>query len=398
MTSSALARPLPPLRLADVPPPEPDPLRGHVPCLDALRGVAILLVMMLHFVCLTDAKPRTLTDLRALKVAATGWCGVSLFFLLSGFLITGILHDGKESPRRARNFFARRCLRIFPVYYAILIVGFLLWPRLLLGPTGAQPWPVGRQLWAWFYGLNWGGALKGQIFEPLGHFWSLAVEEHFYLVWPFVIWKCARRTAMGVCLAAILAAVASRWALLGLGIHPGTVWQYDSCHLDALCLGALLALAIRGPGGSASLVRPARYVFLFSALLVAAVISWRRGMSHIDAGFQAFGMVPLLFFFGSALVLIAHAPATGPVGLVFNSPLLRFFGKYSYGLYVWHGLLFYHFAVWFPASAYQAILGAFLPAVLQHAVLATLVSLAVALVSYHCFEKHFLKMKSAFTR
>ncbi len=394
MTAALLGRPAGPEPLRPAATPAPDPMRGHVPALDGLRGVAILLVLMIHFICLTDGTPKTALDGLALKVAASGWAGVNLFFLLSGFLITGILYDAKDSPRRAATFYARRSLRIFPLYYGVLLLWFLVLRKTVHIPGVSMHWPPGRQLWAWLYAVNWGAVVEGRPFEPLGHFWSLAIEEHFYLVWPFMIWRLSRRGAMAACLVCIVTAVVFRCGLLAAGVVPGAVWQLDPSHLDSLALGGLIALAVRGPGGSARLVRPAKYVLLVAALALAGVVGWRGALSHADSAFQACGMPLLVAFFGAGLVLVAHAPRASVIGRVFTSPVLCLFGKYSYGLYVWHGLLFYHFARWFPASAYQAALGgSFLTAVLVHAALATLASLAVAVASYHLFEKHFLKLK-----
>jgi peptidoglycan/LPS O-acetylase OafA/YrhL len=202
--------------------------------------------------------------------------------------------------------------------------------------------PARAQLWAWLYAVNWGCVVDG-LGWPLIHFWSLAIEEHFYLIWPFVIWGCRRGTAVGVCIACILLSTAIREVQVFKGVAPSVFWMLDSTHFDSLALGGLIALAARGPRGSFILVRPAKYVAVFSAMTLGFVVGRLGEMSHMSPDFQAYGVTPLVALFGSALILVAHTPRSSPLGLLFNSAPMRFFGKYSYGLYVWHGVLMAQF-------------------------------------------------------
>ena len=130
--------------------------------------------------------------------------------------------------------------------------------------------------------------------------------------------------------------------------------------------------------------------------MVTFLFGFMRAALHDHWRFELYGWTPLVLCFGSALVLVILAPRQSFIGKVFHSRFLRFFGTYSYGLYVYHGLLYAQFHVWFPTEVFQRALGSYFPAVLLHALLATLVSVAVSWVSYHGFEKPILKLKDYF--
>src|SRR5438105_8258761 len=156
-------------------PPQP---AGHIPTLDGLRGVAILLVMLCHFLGLLKTGNHRLDSLLHLGFGH-GWVGVNLFFVLSGFLITGILLDAKDSPRYFRNFYARRTLRIFPLYYGVLFVCFVILPLFPASHTAEFHDLRSRQLWLWAYGTNikvttFGDWCFGTPWLDLGHLWSFS--------------------------------------------------------------------------------------------------------------------------------------------------------------------------------------------------------------------------------
>src|SRR5580704_8273950 len=157
-------------------------MKKKIPQLDAVRGIAVLLVLLHN----TDVYPALHLHL----ISANGWMGVDLFFVLSGLLITGILLDTKESDGYFKNFYARRCLRIWPLYYSVLILMFVIVPHLRPQDAHAifqrsSPW------WAYpFFLQNFFVAIPAQAAGPLGVTWSLAIEEQFYLVWPLFIRFC----------------------------------------------------------------------------------------------------------------------------------------------------------------------------------------------------------------
>ncbi|MBV8281847.1 MAG: acyltransferase, partial [Candidatus Eremiobacteraeota bacterium] len=168
-------------------------LHGHMPALDGVRGLAILMVLLVHF--LADLLPTTNSVEHAIVyVAGYGTYGVDLFFILSGFLITGILYDASDKTFYFYNFYMRRFLRIFPLYYGVLALLFFVAPLIPRLQGATLNHLVGRQGWAWLYGVNIYTAIQGEWnLSFINHFWSLAVEEQFYLFWPMVVYLLARR-------------------------------------------------------------------------------------------------------------------------------------------------------------------------------------------------------------
>ncbi len=278
-------------------------LSGHIPALDGVRGLAILLVLVYHFTLGVSGK--SLATKLLIRMTSAGWCGVDLFFVLSGFLITGILFDAKESPHRFRNFYARRALRIFPLYYGTLIAVF-----------GGLPWIVSwtrgfdgvedAGVWLWAYGTNILVALRGRWF-PLSHFWSLAVEEHFYLIWPALIFSSDRKTSMRICAAVVAIALVTRVWLVMEGACLAA-YCLTICRMDALAMGGLVALAIRGPGGRYAITPHARKVALISGVALLALIVGRSGFFFHDPAVQTVGYALLDLFFASMLALVVSSP------------------------------------------------------------------------------------------
>jgi peptidoglycan/LPS O-acetylase OafA/YrhL len=178
----------------------------RIPALDGIRGLAIALVMFHHFTLYGGMRPDFVLDKVYRHVALVGWVGVDLFFVLSGFLITGILHDSRSDRHYFRNFYMRRTLRIFPLYYGVLAATFLVLP-LVLDVSGSCRELLRDQAWYWTYLIN---VQIGLDYWPscfvLGHFWSLAVEEQFYLVWPLLLYLLGRRGMLALCVTCILGA------------------------------------------------------------------------------------------------------------------------------------------------------------------------------------------------
>jgi peptidoglycan/LPS O-acetylase OafA/YrhL len=362
---------------------------GHVPVLDGLRGIAILLVLFLHFTPYAPGlgPPTSLVDVFFVRTSQTGWMGVDLFFVLSGFLITGILYDTKGSKHYFRQFYARRVLRIFPLYYAVLALFLIVLPSLHIFDS------VTRELrsdavWYWTYLYNMKVAATG--FRPsgaFGHFWSLAVEEQFYLVWPIVVLWLGRRHLLLACAVAVVAALACRLALsfTGYVVLPN-VWM--PARMDALAVGAFVAVMARQPNGLAALRRWAGPVAVAAALPLAIMLRY-----HVAVDTLAHTLLAL--FFGASLVLTLNARAGGPLARTMASPFLRFFGRYSYALYVFHPLLLW-FKPAFSLAFVPTVFGSLLPAYLLWLALSIGATVAVALVSWHLLEKQFLKMKKYF--
>ena len=371
-------------------------LAGHWPGLDGLRGVAILMVLVLHFTHYGGMQASASFDRLFYRVAVAGWVGVDLFFVLSGFLITGILYDSKGSRHYFRNFYVRRSLRIFPLYYLALFVFCVALPR--LAPASPDLAALAQQSgWYWTYLVNLKVALVGwSSAGHIEHFWSLSIEEQFYLVWPIVLFCLRRRLLIGLCLASLAVSLIVRLSLVQAG-EAVAAYVLTPARLDTLAIGALLALVARGPDGLARLRRWAVPAAGTAALGLAILIAWRQGLDAEDSAVQLIGYPVLAVFFGALLSMILTQPLASPLSQIMSSTGLRFFGRYSYALYViHHPLVFFLRSQGVSVYAWPRAFGLQSPAQLVFIVCATGLALAGALLTWHLCELPFLKLKRLF--
>ncbi len=341
----------------------------HVPGLDGIRGLAVLIVLFSHV-----GPP-------ALRSA--GGFGVGLFFALSGYLITGILTDGKGAPRRARTFYVRRALRIMPLYYGVLILLLVVLP-LFHRPRGEIYNDISRdQAWLWTYTSNWLWAFKRTHFDYVGHFWSLAVEEQFYLLWPLVVWHASREGSLRVAIAAVFAAFLGRLVCMAAGMTwLQMVFLTPNC-LDFLGYGAIVALALRAPGDPRTIADAlGRRLWLAGipivSLLVASAASARGGWSFGVTLVEMMTWAAAAWLCGLA---VFYAATDSP--RVLGSRPLRVAGLYSYGIYVLHPFVLSYANSRWPQAEGSSRLAAGV----------VVVSCALAWFSYHVYEKHFLRLK-----
>jgi peptidoglycan/LPS O-acetylase OafA/YrhL len=368
----------------------------HLPTLDAVRGIAVLMIMAFHFtIMFGESTPlsRAITH-----VAILGRCGVDLFFVLSGFLITGILYDAKESQGYFKTFYARRILRITPLYYASLVLLLFIVP-LVLGRVPASYHDIlSYQGWLWFHTVNIGLIRTGPYhLGPLGHLWSLAIEEHFYLIWPLVVFCFNRQTLMKLCVAVAVASLMLRVALMSQGDNSQICYLLTPCRFDQLLIGAFVALAARGPLGLTPLVRPARWIAPVSFLALLAIFVMRDRLHDAerhDVLMPTIGYTVVAIGFAAVIILAIVVQQETRMGRLMHGQLLRTFGKYSYALYIFHPFVIERILALYPQRGMSWLSTSSIFVTLCAVCFAA--SLAVAWISWNGWEKHFLKLKRFF--
>jgi peptidoglycan/LPS O-acetylase OafA/YrhL len=287
----------------------------RIPQLDAVRGIAVLLVLLHN----TDVYP----SLHLGLIAGNGWMGVDLFFVLSGFLITGILLDTKQSERYFQNFYARRCLRIWPLYYSALLFMFVIVP--LLRPSEAHAIFGARSSPWWAYPLflqNFLIPVPTSAAGLLGVTWSLAVEEQFYLVWPLVVRFCTGAQLRRIAVAVICLSPGLRFYL---SLHQVNIYSNTFCRLDGLMTGALLAVVIRSADFHPSkFVKRAWILFLVSVPLALGIEIFHARW----IGFSAVAAASVSF------VYLALFSTQKWLQRILTNRSLVYTGTISYGIYI----------------------------------------------------------------
>lgn len=294
---------------------------GWIPELDGLRGVAVLLVALHHF------RPLPWFPETFRAALGFGWVGVDLFFALSGFLITGILLDSRGAANYFRAFYARRALRILPLYLTALAVCFVILPAagLFRAPDPALA------AWYWLHASNWVSAFGWEV-PALSHFWSLAIEEQFYLVWPAVVAIAGARRLPWICLALAIASAAARWAWMEHDFAPGFLYRLTPFRVESLAWGALAACAARGGHGSGH-----GYGCIAVGALVAAASLWGGGPAPYRHPMATAGLTGVaLLSAGLVFVLNRQPERAGLLRRALRSAPLRRAGKHSYAIYVVH--------------------------------------------------------------
>jgi peptidoglycan/LPS O-acetylase OafA/YrhL len=369
-------------------------LQGHLPVLDGVRGLAVLLVVFFHT---THLSADNAVGKATWWLAGAGWTGVDLFFVLSGFLITGILWEAKGQPFYFRNFYMRRFLRIFPLYYLALAVSFLVLPALAGRLNLDDRITTEGATWYLLYLSNFYQLWVDTTHPILGVVWSLAIEEQFYIVWPFLIAAVSYRGAIRLCLGTIALAILVRLGLTLSGASIESTYVVTFARVDSLAMGALLSLALRHPEGRGlsafRWMRPAVWAAVPVVLVMVVLpVGDTYELVKRTVGYTAIAVVYAVVVYKS----VAVAPGT-LAHRFFSSKLLRTYGKYSYAIYLIHSPLD---AILRRTSLLRTPLktvgGSDIPMQLLFYVVAAGLSLGLALVSWNLFEKHLLKLKDYF--
>jgi peptidoglycan/LPS O-acetylase OafA/YrhL len=370
--------------------------RGHIIALDGLRGIAILLVVFCHF------QSNLLITAEGwawplVAIAHAGWMGVDLFFVLSGFLITGILVDARGSGSYFKAFYARRALRILPAYYGFLFVIFVVLPVLHLGAGDNYLLARQHQGWYWLHLTNVMmalGELPGHGPYPSTLFWSLAVEEQFYFIWPAIVAVCSTVTLRKVCIGGILLCIALRIVGGLAGVSELTLSVLPFTRGDTLFVGGLLAIEYRRGtlDRYAGMARPSAAV---AALVLVALTLFYGQLDYMDRGTAMFGSIAIMVI-GAAAVVVGITSRHSRFSSLLRSRVLRFFGRYSYAIYIVHTAVLAGMDHYRPFASLPSIGGSALPAQTVWLIAYVGLSTGVAVLSWHLVEKHFLRLKRFF--
>ena len=362
-------------------------LGRHIPALDGVRGLAVMTVFLYHY---GGGAQSTNPIVHGGGIAAQfGWCGVTLFFVLSGFLITGILWDSRGQQHWWRNFYVRRSLRIFPLYYFSLLVIFIaslaVHDHKYLGTLGIFLLYLQNMPFCFRWDINSATGLH------LYHFWSLAVEEQFYLVWPFLIQGIpSRRSAKALCVAVFIGSFLFRAA--------GYKWGWENLgfltlsRMGELAAGAWLALRLRGSQQEWEILQRWSPAVAMTGFAGICVIAWHQGdfkmrdHSHMT-------MTGLVLTAAVAGALLCMAISGTYIRRILELRFLRWLGGISYGVYVYHVLLIDFFENLGARFTHNRSVGS------AHAVALMLAFpsvLLLAMASYRWLEAPLLRLKNRY--
>jgi peptidoglycan/LPS O-acetylase OafA/YrhL len=349
-------------------------IRAHMPELDSLRGVAILLVLFFHGMAPVQNAALSPAGKIIFDLSQYGWGGVNLFFVLSGFLITGILLDSRDRADYYRRFYIRRALRILPALYAILILlligGWIQWRFLLLSTV---------------FLANCAPLLGVPL--QYGPLWSLAVEEHFYLLWPALVRKLFPGRLMLIISVIFVLSPLSREIGFALAHYPKDFASlYTWSNLDGLATGAFLGIWVRQPWfRREQLSRVALLLLLIGIDAFVMIVKYPRSEAAI--GSTAFNLV------SAGILSLALLVGTSRWKFLVDRPFLKFLGFISYGLYLVH-LLTYRLAELLFSHWFSQLIAAGWPttAMLMRFVTGSILAIVVAYVSRRSLEEKFLRM------
>jgi peptidoglycan/LPS O-acetylase OafA/YrhL len=314
-----------------------------------------------------------------------GWTGVDLFFVLSGFLITGILVDSRSADNYFSSFYARRVLRIFPAFYASLLVFFVILPALDHDIVRLLPM---HDRWMYvFYAQNWVGIFRYPSQLLLTPCWSLAVEEQFYLIWPLVVARFTGRKLLWIIGAGCVAAVLLRFGGLAAGVSREAIYANTLTRMDSLLIGAACAVLVRDARWRERLRPLARWSWLAPIVPFVALRFTATSPKTLDPAVQGIGFTVVALSYAGVLLTIVLRGNSVLQGF-FSSRVMRSLGKYSYAAYLWHyvtlRIVRTTFDGYLPRTGFLRML------------VMILLAMLMSLASYHLVERWFLRLKNRF--
>jgi len=379
-------------------------LQSYMPALDGLRAFAIIWVMLHNGGLDSALDTHALTGKLLAPVLTMGWMGVQLFFVLSGFLITGILLDAKRNQVESlyKHFYMRRFLRIFPVYYVFLCLSFIaviIFPHApaWLQDTYAHKW------WHVFYLNNW-----VQPFQEVGygHLWSLAVEEQYYIFWPLVVIALSLSRLYYACLIMVGVTMLFRFAAIDYDpeLAKSAAYVLTPARLDALAMGSMLAIMLRDPGAFQTTRKFINVVAASSVIYILIILATLREYLSVSTEWTVLNQTAAAMFFTGLLYYSLNLKKTDARQSIFTrvliTPWIRSIGKYSYAMYIFHapvtnllhGYLVTRMYVWFAFLGKGASMAVFC----MDLVLLYAITFALAWCSWRVIERPFLNLKRYF--
>lgn len=339
--------------------------------LDGTRGIAALMVLVHHFFYFNDVDYSVDMDFYR-EITEFGQHGVSLFFVLSGFVITRILINNRKEPNYFSNFYRRRVLRILPLYYVYLLFFYYVMPFLLNSDFAN----VEQQLPYYLYSQNIVELLGIDATGP-GHYWSLAIEEHFYLIWPLIIFFVPPKRLWKVIGVSIILILILRYIMLSEGL---AINHFTFTRIDQLLFGT--ALALLEFNGFLKQKKAANYFIIvgLSVLPIAALTYYLQKHFFLTKEMLK-STLQAMFFFSIIGYLIASNVQT-TVNRILSGKVLQYLGRISYGLYVWH-----------VAALFILLEYAITGSLILDLILLIAASVMMAHLSYRYFESYFLRLK-----
>lgn len=356
--------------------------RSYYPALDGLRGLASLLVVIYHNFGFIN------------HYFFFGWIGLDIFFVLSGFLITDILLNTLHRKDYLKNFYMRRMLRVFPIYYVGLILFLIVLPR-LPNMMNYFSYYVNNQVYLWTYLQNW-----LYVFNPppqhqsiLNHLWSLAVEEQFYLLWPlvFLLIKKPKYLLALIGLLLVLVIGLRYWSWTSQVQDLSYYNLYTFTRIDGICIGCMVALLQKiNPG----------FLRKYTAAIVLAFAGFNFMFFFFNRENQftfpylaIAGYSTVAMLFGLLVYDIIHE-RTKLLIRIFSNRILKFFGRVSYGCYIIHWPLYLLLSPYLLKWITPYVSGD--PKHFITSFIATALSYLLGYLSYRYFESYFLRLKKRF--